>query len=75
MKTAVEMPSLWKAHITSHRDLEISHRTRDSHIPTSRFLFKGEDEEEEKSKDGATRSHINRPLVSRSLGHTADRQK
>jgi hypothetical protein len=22
-----------------HRSLEISHRTRDSHIPTSRFLF------------------------------------
>jgi len=31
--------------------------------------------EERKTKDGATRRHINRPLVSRSLGHMADRQE
>jgi putative transposase len=35
--------------------------------------FLGEDES--RAKDGATRPHINRPLVSRSLGHTADRQE
>jgi hypothetical protein len=28
-----------------------------------------------RTKDGATRRHINRPLVSRSLGHMADRQE
>ena len=30
---------------------------------------------EERTSDGATRRHINRPLVSRSLGHMADRQE
>jgi len=35
-QTAVEMTSLWKPQNGFHRDLEISHRTRDSHIPTSR---------------------------------------
>ena len=38
-KTAVEMPSLWKPKSGFHRDLEISHRTRDSHIPTSRSFI------------------------------------
>ena len=37
---AVEMPLLWKSQTDFHRSLEISHRTRDSHIPTSRFLFR-----------------------------------
>ena len=36
---AVEMTLLWKSQNDFHRSLEISHRTRDSHIPTSRFLF------------------------------------
>ena len=31
LPAAVEMPSLWKAKSASHSDLEISHRTRDSH--------------------------------------------
>ena len=35
-QTAVEMTSRWKPKNGFHRDLEISHRTRDSHIPTSR---------------------------------------
>src|SRR4029077_2750136 len=39
MKRAMEMPSLWKPQNGSHRDLEISHRTGDSHIPTARTLF------------------------------------
>jgi hypothetical protein len=34
-KTAVEMTSLRKPQPGSHRDLEISQRTRDSHIPTA----------------------------------------
>src|SRR4030095_10829784 len=29
------MPSLWNPQRGSHRDLEISHRTRDFHIPTA----------------------------------------
>src|ERR1700688_1415955 len=48
-KTAMEMPSLWKPKSGSHRDLEISPRPRDSHIPTADHLFslaqKGVDEE------------------------------
>lgn len=32
------MTSLWKPQNGSHRDLEISLRTRDSHIPTARTL-------------------------------------
>jgi hypothetical protein len=40
----MEMASLWKPQNGSHRDLEISHRTRDSHIPTARTLFSEEDE-------------------------------
>ena len=35
---AVEMPAPWKPQTGFHRALEISQRTRDSHIPTSRFL-------------------------------------
>jgi hypothetical protein len=69
---AVEMTLLWKSQDDFHRSLEISHRTRDSHISTSRSLSIAE--EERRTKDGATRRHINWPLVSRSLGHTADRQ-
>jgi len=71
--TAVEMTSLWKPQTGFHRDLEISQRTRDSHISTSRFLLVAE--EETGTNDGATRRYINRPLVRRSLGHTADRQE
>ena len=39
-KTAVEMASPWKPQNGFHRDLEISHRTRDSHIPTSRSVVR-----------------------------------
>jgi hypothetical protein len=34
-KTAVEMTFLWKAKSASLRNLQISHSTRDSHIPTA----------------------------------------
>ena len=40
-QTAVEMTSLWKPKNGFHRDLEISHKTRDSHIPTSRSSSDG----------------------------------
>ena len=36
---AVEMTLLWKSQTDSHRSLEISHRTPDSHIPTSRPIL------------------------------------
>jgi hypothetical protein len=32
---AMEMTRLWKSQNDFHRRLEISHRTRDSHIPTA----------------------------------------
>jgi hypothetical protein len=34
-KAAMEMPALWKPQNGFHSALEISHRTRDSHIPTA----------------------------------------
>ena len=34
-ETATEMPALWKPQNGFHSALEISHRTRDSHIPTA----------------------------------------
>ena len=39
-KTAVEMTSLWKPQNGFHRDLEISPRTRDSHIPTADSMWR-----------------------------------
>src|SRR5688572_4614667 len=45
MKTAVEMPSLWKPENGSHRDLGISQQTRDSPIPTSHHSRWGPTEE------------------------------
>ena len=38
-KTAVEMARLWKPQNDFHSRLEISHRTRDSHIPTAACLI------------------------------------
>ena len=35
LDAAVEMPVPWKSQNDFHRTLEISHRTRDSHIPTA----------------------------------------
>jgi hypothetical protein len=37
--TAVEMTPLWKSQDDFHRRLQISQRTRDSHIPTPNFLW------------------------------------
>jgi hypothetical protein len=47
---AVEMPRLWKSQNDFHSRLEISPRTRDSHIPTSRFLLSLIQERTEKTK-------------------------
>jgi hypothetical protein len=42
---AMEMPRRWKSENDFHRRLEISHRTRDSHIPTADPLAPGEEED------------------------------
>ena len=40
----MEMTHLWKSQNDFHSRLEISHRTRDSHIPTADHLrFRGEE--------------------------------
>lgn len=45
--TAVEMAARWKPQNGFHSALEISHRTRDSHIPTAdHFLFFQQDRQE-----------------------------
>jgi hypothetical protein len=38
-KPAMEMPARWKPQNGSHSALEISHTTRDSHIPTADHLW------------------------------------
>ena len=43
---------LWKPHNGFHRDLEISPRTRDSHIPTADSMWR-----KNKTKDKENRSH------------------
>jgi hypothetical protein len=51
---AVEMSLLWKSQNDFHRSLEISHRTRDSHIPTSRFpFFRGEERRMNRPQTGS----------------------
>ena len=45
-KTAVEMTSLWKPQNGFHRDLEISPRTRDFHIPTADSWWRKKKDEE-----------------------------
>ena len=49
-KTAVEMTSLWKPHNGFHRDLEISPRTRDSHIPTADSMWRKKKDTEKRSQ-------------------------
>jgi len=49
-KTAVEMTSPWTPQHGVHRDLEISHSTRDSHIPTANPRV-SEESEEQKNKN------------------------
>jgi hypothetical protein len=44
--TAVEMPRAWKSQNDFHTRLEISHRTRDSHIPTAASLYRSEEQDE-----------------------------
>src|SRR6266571_4479055 len=48
------MPSLWKPKSGSHRDLEISHKTRDFHIPTADHPLSQNGEDEERRLLGAT---------------------
>jgi len=55
------MTSLWKPKSGSHRDLEISQRTRDSHIPTPIILFVRK--EETKNEDFWERYQINQKTL------------
>ena len=54
-KTAVEMMSLWKPHNGFHRDLEISPRTRDSHIPTADSMWRKKKQREQIHTEDACR--------------------
>ena len=64
----VEMPSLWKPRNGSHRDLEISPRTRDFHIPTAEAynFLNGKEEEENNKNDGRNRGRRSTIIGSRS---------
>mgnify|MGYP001609412803 CR=1 FL=1 len=75
MKTAMEMTSLWKPKSGFHRDLEISHRTRDSHIPTADHPLSQKEDDEERRRLGVTDHQINWPQDRRILGHIQDRQE
>ena len=46
-QTAVEMPAPWKPQNGFHSALEISHKTRDSHIPTADYLFVSQEKDDE----------------------------
>ena len=61
--TAGEMPPPWKSQNDFHRGLEISQRTRDSHIPPAAFRMKEENERKPKTKTITTRSLDTRPAV------------
>jgi hypothetical protein len=69
--TAVEMTRAWKSQNDFHTRLEISHRTRDSHIPTaaSRFLFR-RTETKDTNRSNAAVCHDAQPKVldSQSIG-------
>ena len=53
--SAMEMPALWKLQYGFHSALEISQRTRDSHISTAAPCVAPQDEEEE--HDDGIRRH------------------
>lgn len=53
-KPAMEMPALWKPQNGFHSALEISHTTRDSHIPTADHPLSQKGEDEERRLPGAT---------------------
>ena len=62
-KTAVEMTFLWKPQNGFHRNLQISHTTRDSHIPTAVHVLLLERKKERRTPiantTAATRRHFN----------------
>ena len=66
--TAVDMTRPWKSQNDFHRRLEISPRTRDSHISTAAPRFQ-EEEEEEEEEEQKQRRRINRVLVT-DAGHS-----
>ena len=55
-KAAMEMPARWKPQNGFHSALEISHTTRDSHIPTADHCFVSQEEDEEEDVRLASRT-------------------
>jgi hypothetical protein len=49
-KPAMEMPALWKPQNGFHSALEISHTTRDSHIPTADHFLSHKTKKKKKKK-------------------------
>jgi hypothetical protein len=49
--TAMEMTRPWTSQNDVHRRLEISHRTRDFHIPTAAYFHEDQDEDEEYERE------------------------
>ena len=66
-KTAVEMPVPWKSQNDFHRTLEISHRTRDSHISTADSVLEGEN-----PKGQRRNAQVKMRADDRTTGHGAD---
>ena len=58
--TAVEMTRAWKSQNDFHTRLEISHRTRDSHISTSRLSFFAQKNEDKDTQPDARRCAVMR---------------
>jgi hypothetical protein len=65
------------AEITKRFPQELGNLAQNARFPHSHkpITLTDKEDEERRTKTGATRRHINRPLVSRSLGHMADRQE
>ena len=55
-KSTMEMPALWKPQNGFHSALEISHTTRDSHIPTADHFSVSQEEDEEEDVRHALRT-------------------
>jgi len=63
-KSAMEMSALWKPQNGFHSTLEISHRTRDSHISTAAPCVSREDDEEEHDeRHAASRTTAGQPTL------------
>ena len=59
-KPAMEMPALWKPQNGFHSALEISHTTRDSHIPTADYFVFHKKTTKRKTYDMRHARHLDR---------------